>query len=140
MKLDCVNIPIHDHDCVVELSDEFAWHGPNGKDLCYGIVYGSKWVLPLGKTSKRQIEASEFVKVLNSELREDVKFKLYALYEYYKRTQSLPESEAALTDDIERVKEMEKEKVKKPISPYDTDETSSAVKWYDGEDMDDDLI
>ena len=142
MKFDCMNIPIRDHDCVVELTDEFAKYGADGSNLNYGIVYGSKWILPLDGSRKKQLDVSEYVKVLNKELPPEIRDKLYALYAYYKKYQILPGEEENVSEIMEEELRLERERQmqkRRPISPFEKDATSSKVQWC-ADQVDDDLI
>jgi len=93
VNYDCEGVPLRDHDCVAQLTEKFAMFGPEGKDVEYGIVYGSKWILSLGRTKKRQLEASDCVKLTNRELLPYIKEQLYALYAYFDKYQQLPEAD-----------------------------------------------
>lgn len=140
MRLDCVNIPIKDHDCVVVLDEEFARYGENGKNLDYGIVFGSTWILPLNRTNKKQQKKSDYVKVLNQELLPEIKEQLYSIYMYYKKYQKLPDPSV----DIQRIVDLMKDDVaayeeehntkNKAVSPFDADPTEDSFLLIESDD------
>lgn len=146
MKFDCANIPIRNHDYVVLLDEEFAKYGPNGKNLEYGIVYGTKWILPLGGKRKKQLETGDYVKLLNKELLPEVKSLLDRLYLYYKKNQVLPENPADLLsitqDEVDEFEQL-RAQGKKISSPFDEDESEGEVAWvaeeYDEDDLSTDI-
>lgn len=146
MKFDCANIPIRNHDYVVLLDEEFAKYGPNGKNLEYGIVYGTKWILPLGGKRKKQLETGDYVKLLNKELLPEVKSLLDRLYLYYKKNQVLPENPADLLsitqDEVDEFEQL-RAQWKKISSPFDEDESEGEVAWvaeeYDEDDLSTDI-
>lgn len=142
MKYDCMNIPIRNRDCVVVLNEDFAMYGPKGKNLEYGIVYGIKWILPLGGTSKKQLESADYVKLLGNELLPEIERKLCGVYEYFHEHQELPppemDIEEVMKEKIDRYFETKRAK-HRPISPYDEDHTGNFVHWVnEGEEPEED--
>lgn len=146
MKFDCVNIPIRNHDYVVVLTEEFARYGPKGKNLEYGIVYGTKWILPLDGKRKKQLETGDYVKLLNNELLPESKALLDRLYLYYKENQTLPETSSDLLSisqqEVEAFELMHYQGVR-ISSPFDEDESEDKVVWteadYDENDLSTDI-
>lgn len=146
MKTDCTNIPIRNHDYVVLLNEEFARYGPKGKNLEYGIVYGSKWILPLNGKRKKQLETGDYVKLLNSELLPEIKELLDRLYIFYQEKQELPKSQEDLSSiSEEQVIEFTQLHSKRPkmSSPFDQDSSEDNVIWaaeeYDEDDLTTDI-
>lgn len=143
MMIDCTGIPIRDHDCVVELTEEFARYGADGLDLNYGIVYGTKWVLPLHGMQKKQIASSDYIRLLNTELMPETEEQLYSLYAYYKKYQRLPEQGQDIVSEMqEDVAAFRTQHIKVlSTSPFIEDTTSEAVNWTDSDEgFDDDLM
>lgn len=143
MMIDCTGIPIRDHDCVVELTEEFARYGADGLDLNYGIVYGTKWVLPLHGMQKKQIASSDYIRLLNTELMPEIEEQLYSLYAYYKKYQRLPEQGQDIVSEMqEDVAAFRTQHIKVlSTSPFIEDTTSEAVNWTDSDEgFDDDLM
>lgn len=143
MMIDCTGIPIRDHDCVVELTEEFARYGADGLDLNYGIVYGTKWVLPLHGMQKKQIASSDYIRLLNTELMPEIEEQLYSLYAYYRKYQRLPEQGQDIVSEMqEDVAAFRAQHIKVlSTSPFIGDTTSEAVNWTDSDEgFDDDLI
>lgn len=143
MMIDCTGIPIRDHDCVVELTEEFARYGADGLDLNYGIVYGTKWVLPLYGAQKKQIASSDYIRLLKSELMPEIEEQLYSLYAYYKKYQRLPEQGQDIVSEMqEDVAAFRTQHIKVlSTSPFIEDTTSEAVNWTDSDEgFDDDLM
>lgn len=143
MMIDCTGIPIRDHDCVVELTEEFARYGADGLDLNYGIVYGTKWVLPLHGVQKKQIASSDYIRLLKSELMPEIEEQLYSLYAYYRKHQRLPAQDLDIVSEMqEDVAAFRAQHIKFwAVSPLIEDTTSTSVNWADNDEgFDDDLM
>lgn len=137
MLVDMMGNMVRNMDCVAEMTESFVLYGIDSKDNQYGIIYGGKWVLPLGSTRKQQFEASEYVRLREDEISEETKTKLLALYCYYRKYKTLPPADLDIVPMMqEEIAELGNKKSKPAYSasPFEVYTSGSDLFEEDSED------
>lgn len=130
--IDAYGSPYGDFDCIAELNESFAKDTLWGRDTYYGIIYASKWILPLKGNTKKQTVALSFVKVRDDEIRPEDKAKLEAIYVFYAKYQRFPpkgfDVVKEMAGEVAAFKEQMKQKpVSEIIAPFS--EGAAGAVW-----------